>query len=407
MSIVILEKEVRNLSFKDYIKLVAKLVVLFTFILWTAAGAVYLSYKFLKGDYNIPESIGKIISFAQKDKRINGVILGTDKSGLRTDFIMFVSYDPKNNRINMISIPRDTRVAYSVDKKINSLYLKGKEELVMKSIGEILGVPVEYYAVVHLEGFRKIIDKIGGIPMYVPTNMKYYDPYQNLNINISKGYQVLDGAKAEGFVRFRSGYPTGDLGRISAQQEFIKAAIEQFLKPQNIPRIPTIINIISEHVKTNMPTSKALTYVDDVVKIKKENIIIEKLPGEPRYIGGVSYFIYDPQETKQLVERMFYNEVDEKAAIERNKKYKVEVYNGTNIPGLATKTAESLKQKGFNVVRVANNNYTVKETKIIERHRRAEGSYVKDVIKVGKVSAEYDGFSDVDITVIVGQDLNI
>lgn len=358
-----------------------------------------------KTDSDIAKQISDLFK-SGSDKQINGVILGTDEGGTRTDFIMFASYNPKVKKIKMISIPRDTRVPNSNDRKINSLYQKGKEELVVKDVEYLLNVPVEYYATVNLKVFRELVDEIGGIPMNVPMNMNYYDPWQNLSINISKGYQVLDGSKAEGFVRYRSGYATADLGRIEAQHEFINAAIAQLKKPENITKFPSLIKIVSNNVRTNMSAAEMLKYSGDISKINKESVIIERIPGEPKYISGISYFVHDKEKTQQMVDNMFTNqeEVEDSVALERNKTLKVEIFNGTNTPGLASKVSDNLKEKGFNVIRVDNWDSIVKETKIYEKSRKAEGSYVKNVLKVGQISAEYSSSSDVDYTVILGLD---
>lgn len=396
------------MDLKSFYKLVAKFIIIFSLIGLVGGGIVYAGYKTLQGDSNFFKQIGRLIGLNKNPGRVNALLLGTDEGGNRTDFIMFMSYNPANNKLNMISIPRDTRVYDSNDKKINSVYTKGKEEAMVKEVENILNLPIDYYAVVNFSGFRKIVDQIGGIPVNVPMDMIYSDPYQNLNIDIRKGYQVLNGEKAEGFVRYRKGYATADLGRIEAQHEFINSAIAQFIKPQNITKLPSIISIILDNVKTNATAKDILSYIGDASKITSDDIISERLPGEPKYISGGSYYVYDKEKTKKMVETMFMNEedVNDKEAIERNKNYKVEVFNGTNIPGLGTKVTQMLQQKGFNVIRTDNYGSLAGTTKIFERNRKVEGSYVKTVIKVGEVSADYDESSDVDLTVIVGEDIN-
>lgn len=356
----------------------------------------------------IMERIARLVGFGSENNRVNAIVLGTDEGGTRTDVIIFVSYNPKNKKLNMISIPRDTRVPNSNDKKINSVFTKGKEDLVIKDIEYLLNLPVDYYGTINLSAFRRIVDEIGGIPMNVPIDMKYNDPAQNFSISIDKGYQVLNGEKAEGFVRYRSGYPTADLGRIEAQHEFLNAAIAQIKKPQNLAKIPSIIGIISKNVRTNMSTKDMLKYLGDLPKLSKDNIVMERLPGEPKYINGLSYFVNDKEETKKMTDRIFYNEddIEDTAVIDRNSKYRVEVFNGTNIPGFGSKIADKLKQKGFNVVRVDNWDSSVKETKIYERNGKAEGAYAKNALKVGQVSSDYDKGSDVDLSVILGLDAN-
>lgn len=384
-----------------------KFLMILVVVIAMMGGMFVLGYTIFGGNHDIVKGLGTMIGLGGKE-RVNGLILGTDESGLRTDFIMFASYNPQAHKVNMISIPRDTRVANSIDRKINSIYQRNNQATTINEVEKILGVSIKYYAIINFKGLRKIVDDIGGVPVDVPIDMHYNDPYQGLNIDINKGYQILDGKNAEGFVRYRHGYANADLGRIKAQQEFINAFIAQVFKPKNIPKLPSIIKIVTENVKTNMSTSDILGYLDDATKVNKDNLTIETLPGEPKYLSGGSYFIYNKEKTKQMVENLLYNyeDLSDKQAIERNKQFKVEVFNGSDIPGLGSKVADKLKEKGFTVVRVGNYNSVIKSTKIIERTRNIEGVYVKNAINVGEVSAEYYDSFDVDATVIVGQDAN-
>lgn len=384
-----------------------KVFILSVVVIAMIGGMFILGYTFWGGNSNIIKGLGNIIGFGVKE-RVNGLILGTDESGQRTDFIMFVSYNPQTRKVNIISVPRDTRVPDSIDRKINSIYQKDKQNSTINEVEKILGVSIKYYAVVNFKGLRTIVDDIGGVPVDVPIDMHYHDPYQNLNIDLNKGYQILNGKNAEGFVRFRHGYSDADLGRIKTQQKFISELVGQIFKPQNIPKLPSIIKTITENVKTNVSTSDILGYMGDATKISKDNIIAQTLPGEPNYIGEVSYFIYDKVKTMQMVDTILADDqgISDKQAVERNKQFKVEVFNGTDIPGLGSKIADKLKQKGFNVVRVENYDSVIKDTKIIERTRNIEGVYVKNAIRVGQVSVEYDNSLNADATVIVGQDAN-
>lgn len=383
-----------------------KLVIIFSIV-----GLIgYFGYKLGKGDFNIFNGLGNLVGFSSESKDpVNGLILGTDKDGTRTDFIMFVSYNPLNKKVTMVSIPRDTRVPNSIDKKINSLYIKQDTAPIIKDVSSMMGMPIKYYAVINFKGIRTLVDEIGGIPLDVPIDMKYYDPAQNLKIDLDKGYQVLDGEKAEEFVRFRKGYADADLGRIKAQHEFINAAIAQITKPQNIVKIPTLINIFKENVKTNMTIKEMLSYANDVSSITKDSISIETIPGEPKYIAGVSYFIYDSKKTQEMLDKLFLQQEETVTSqtIEKNKDVKVEIYNGTDIPGFGAKIADKLKTHGFNVIKTENyENSNVMTTKIYEKNRNVDGANVKSALGIGNVQSDYDESSQADIYVIVGQDLN-
>ena len=110
----------------------------------------------------------------------------------------------------------------------------------VKAVKDLLGIDLEYYVKVDLYNIvKEMVDIIGGVDIYVPMDMKYSDPVADppLYIDLKKGYQTLDGDKALQFLRFRKGYADQDLGRIRAQQEFMKAAIEKALRPANIVNI--------------------------------------------------------------------------------------------------------------------------------------------------------------------------
>lgn len=397
------------MNFKRYIKLTGIFTLIFSIIAGVILAGFYFGFKLRPGGNSVLDGIAKVMGIT--GGKVNVLVVGSADNDGPPDTIFFVSYDPSTQKVNLISIPRDTRVPDSADKKINSaIEEKGKIKATEKDVENILGLHIDYYVLVHLKAFKTAVDEIGGIPIDVPIDMHYHDPYQNLYIDLNKGYQVLDGNKAVGFVRFRHGYSDQDLGRIKAQQAFISAFKEQLFKPENIIKIPSIINTVMSNVETDMPLSKILSYVNDAAKINSGDIVMKTLPGTPKYIDGLSYYIYDKEKTKQMVDSMFENQGNVKASadnqinVEKNKNIKVEVYNGTDVLGLATKVANQLKAKGFKITRIANYDNTDEQTtKIYIRKENIDGNAVKSVMNTGKIQPEYND-SDVDVTVILGQD---
>ena len=116
--------------------------------------------------------------------------------------------------------------------------------------------------------FRNIIDLLGGVEYYVPVDMDYDDPTQNLHIHLKKGRQVLNGAKAEQFVRFRKPnkwnkeirkyYDGSDLKRLEAQQDFLKELMKQKLTLKYFPKLTSIINEIFDNVETNFSLNEII-----------------------------------------------------------------------------------------------------------------------------------------------------
>jgi len=238
--------------------------------------------------------------------RVNVLIIGTDEGGGRSDTILLASIDVKTKQVSILSIPRDTRVNIKgrYDKINHTLSYPGKEDSVIEAVKIVTGLPVNYYVTVDLQGFRNIIDILGGVYIDVPQNMRYTDPAQGLYIDLKAGYQLLDGKKAEQFVRYRK-YTNGDIGRVHAQQSFVSELVKQKLTLQNIAKADEIFAEVKKYVKTNYGISDFLSHMDIIKGINTETLFQADLPHVPQTIDGISYVIYNEAETKQLIQDHF------------------------------------------------------------------------------------------------------
>lgn len=277
-----------------------------------AGGGALLAKTYIEPLANVEtESVKKV-----ENGRINILLLATDKGGLLTDTIMLASIDTKRELINVMSVPRDTRVTIgsTQNNKINSVYAHAKEgqrvDAVIKKLNELTGLPINYYAVIHPDGFRNVIDILGGVYIDVPQRMKYSDPTQGLYIDLQPGYQLLDGDKAEQFTRFRS-YPTGDLGRIEAQQLFITELFKQKFNANLLLKAGDIFAEIAENLETNFTVADVPLMLTAAKSFNRESIRTFEMPNTPRYINGASYVICDVDATKQLILKEFLGVSDE------------------------------------------------------------------------------------------------
>lgn len=245
--------------------------------------------------------------------KINVLILGVDNEGLRTDTIVVASYDATNGTVNMLSIPRDTRMYIgSKYQKINVAHAMPQSNGKIKgpagtidAVTRLTGIPINYYVEFSFSAFRDTIDALDGVYFDVPQVMNYKDPTQDLYINLSKGYQLLDGDKAEQLVRFRR-YPEGDIKRVKVQQQFIQAVIDQKLNLQIVTKLPDLYESLSKNVKTNLSLSDVIKYANSLLKIDTANVAMYELPGE--YSGSeyaASYWLPDIKEIKLLVQNTF------------------------------------------------------------------------------------------------------
>ena len=238
------------------------LAVLLTSVFW---GSVWVYTNII----NAPEK--KVVAAdpaIEKDEklnqRINVLLLGIDDGDSeadesepkRTDAMIVASFDPKDHKISLISLPRDTMVilpGHTQYEKLNSAYTYGGVAMAKQTIANLLRIPIHYYALANWQGFIEIINLIGGVDLYVDKDMRYEDPYAKLKIDIKHGYQHLDGEKSGQYVRFRSD-ELGDIGRVQRQQKFLKALGLQMFSIENITKIPKLLSTAKQYIETDMDT---------------------------------------------------------------------------------------------------------------------------------------------------------
>lgn len=231
-----------------------------------------------------------------------------------TDTMMLVNVNFDTGSTSILSIPRDTKVEDKKIDKINATNSVGGMELAMSTVSELLGVDIDHYVKVDYQVVMDLVDIIGGVEIDVPFLMEYKDPTANppLNIYIKKGLQVLDGKNAHDFLRWRHnnaktvGYKEGDVGRVQAQQYFMRELIKQTLNSDDlIKKLPSIVITYFKNVETNLPLETILNGVKFAKNLDTENIRTETLPGEGTYIGTTSYYIHNQGQTKELVNELY------------------------------------------------------------------------------------------------------
>jgi cell envelope-related function transcriptional attenuator common domain len=257
---------------------------------------------------------------AFKDKRRVNILMMGVNDGM-TDTIMLASYDLDAQHVDIISVPRDTyyprKDAHSAAaKKINSIYGVKKALGTAEAVSEeLMGMPINYYVVIDYDTVRKVVDTMGGVPMNITFHMHYNDPYDKppLKIDIPEGYQVLDGDTAVEFLRFRkgsngfSGYPEGDIGRIKAQQEFVKSAFRQALGLS----LPKVVKTALDNVDSDIPLGMATKLAAKAIGLDKDDIRTVMIPGKSGTQDGLSYWFPDEDGIKELLEQIYNLEPDQ------------------------------------------------------------------------------------------------
>jgi polyisoprenyl-teichoic acid--peptidoglycan teichoic acid transferase len=245
------------------------------------------------------------------ERRVTILFTGVDSSAGRSetlyDSIMVVSYDPRTNTVQMVSIPRDSagfplyfggRV--SIATRINSVPSSVKAGWIpspdspymtlVREAGYLVGIPVDYYAVMDFVGFRRMIDMVGGIDI-VNASVITDPTYNWLNgrtagFYLATGPQHLDGDHALAYVRSRHG--SSDWSRAGRQQQVIVALLRKMAQPDQILNMPNLISTLASSIATNFPPDQVADFVAIGQAVPPENIR-QVVLGPPYSITGVNY----------------------------------------------------------------------------------------------------------------------
>lgn len=234
--------------------------------------------------------------------RMNLLVLGVDarkgETVTRSDTIMFVSAEPRQKRVSILSIPRDTRVEIPDHgwDKINAATALGGPELAQKTVSQLLDVPIDYYVLTNFEGFKKLVDILGGVTLDVEQNMQHREG-DGYVIDLKKGVQRLDGDKALQYVRYR-GYAMGDITRTEKQQKFLKALAQEMVQTRNITKLPKLVPQLRECIDTNMSVREMMRWAGVARKMDDVQMVAATLPGYPLNINGGSYWYVDPSRAR-------------------------------------------------------------------------------------------------------------
>jgi len=249
----------------------------------------------------------------QNGELANVLLLGIDarpgEVRARSDTIIFASYNPLLKKVILISIPRDTWVnASGRSGKINMLSQLQGPRATCQAVENLLQVKVDHYIVTNFEGFRNIIDIMGGVYLDVDINLSS----PSSNIYLKKGYHCLNGAQALKYARYR-GLPDADIGRTKRQQKLMKAVMESLLSAETIPKIPQLIAEMKKNVNTNISMSDMIYMANSCKGINFDNVQSQTLPGyhfvDP-HTGG-SYWQVDRQIANSIVESLYEGHVYE------------------------------------------------------------------------------------------------
>ena len=238
------------------------------------------------------------------------LLAATDKDGTRTDTMMVMCYDTEKQTVGVVSIPRDSLIDRGSGHHPKLVYGKGGVEQRVEDISQMLGIPIDGYIKVNIKGFITLVDYLGGVDFYVPCDMNYDDPMQNLTIHYKEGQQHLNGQQTMEVARFRknndgSGYT--DVGRTQTQQKLLVALAKKVLSWNSLTKVNGFVEIFNKNVDTNMSMNDMLYFASQGINLDPstgvETATLEGR-GDGVYRGYKYCYELDPAKTLETVNRL-------------------------------------------------------------------------------------------------------
>ena len=392
-----------------------KTAALFAFIALAAAAYILLSHR-----YALSRSL---IS----KERINIIIIGCDDlhSIRHADAVIVASYEPRTGFLDILTIPRDTKVpcpreySWRGYRKLCDMYAVSYRKtrsqthaisVVQNSVEEVTGMDIPYYVQVSYDVFRDVIDIIGGVDVTVEEPMHYDDVRGGLHIHFDPGVHRMDGRKALEYVRYRD-RTHADIGRSRRQQYFLRLVLERMNNVRAVVRIPGIINAFRRHVHTNLSLWDMMQIFNEAKDIRSSNVRFQLLPGEPQFIRGDSYWVIDrilAEEAVSVILNSYWMTQKHAPLISRetfDTSLTIEVWNASDHKGAAYRVQRSLRKYGIDTVRYGNFGAHRKYTVVIDRKGNiANARKLARIIGCRDIRTEVDQSRMVDASLIIGRD---
>lgn len=323
--------------------------------------------------------------------------------GLRTDTILYVNL--VGNRVYMVSIPRDIYLS-QFRIPINEVYAypstygsPNRADNLRRAVSELLGVPIDYYAVINIDIFERLVDAIGGVELEVPQPMQYRDQAAGLDIDLQPGFQRLTGEEAAGFVRYRE-LLRGDIDRIDNVKTLAYAVLNrlQELHVRTAVRLPELVDTYLDEVDTNASPALVSQLLPRLGAVTLEAATLPTLD----MAGSARFLETDPEEVEAFLATLFGGAARE---VTRTPEAVVMITNRSGVPGLGAAVRQQLLAAGVPAARLRTRQGEPDAVSrvVVTNRRLSAAPFYADLLGVGW--QQVDRFSlDADVELILGRD---
>lgn len=391
-------------------------------------------------------SLSPVARALRRGAPLTGAVLGTDlaEHAPHSDTLLVWLYRPSRNQVDIVSIPRDTKInlpGYRF-RRINEVFAyhfaqKRGAHVAAEKVCEAVGhlfikagavLTPTYYVQVDFDGFRRLVDRLGGVTLSVDEPMDYDDNAGDFHVHLSTGLHRFMGQDALGFVRFRG--RSGDRGRILRQMEFIRALSKRLVSPEIVWRGPRATWEVYRAVHTNLSFWDLLFLAAEARRLTSRSVNTVLLPGRPK---GAAWEM-DVERTTFVLERLSVGGGEASVTLpeslgsaegapldggdddeersggtldtsDSRSRVTVKVWNASGRSGLAFSVVRQLRAAGFDVVDWGNYTGRQHKSRVVDRSGRFERARrVAGALGVGSLYSDLDPGLRTDVDVILGDD---
>ncbi|WP_413508744.1 LCP family protein [Carnobacterium maltaromaticum] len=213
-------------------------------------------------------SKGNEIKVNPIEDTISVLVMGIDDDSARqlgsarTDALIYLTINPKEHKINMVSIPRDSYTTivskkYNGKDKINSAYTYGEEQATIETVENLLNVPINYYVTFNFDSFLEIVNALDGIEVDVPVSFTDTNTLGTGEVHLEKGKQLLNGEEALALARTR--HIDNDIKRGERQQLILQAIVDKAMNVGSINKYSDVIKAAGKNMRTNLKFNEMLS----------------------------------------------------------------------------------------------------------------------------------------------------
>lgn len=441
------QKERRKKAKRKRIALISLLVAAVLLLGGALAAFAYLAHLENSMQDRVDEDLlNSLVVTDSPEDPFYMLLIGADKSEsressgkygvYRTDTIILTRVDPKEKTVTMISIPRDTRVYLEGHgyQKINAAYAYGGPSLAVKTVSELAGVDINHYAEVDFDGFKAVVDALGGITVNVPVEIDDH----HVGTYVAAGEQTLNGSEALAVARSRHAYDNygnGDQMR-AANQRMILMAVMDKVMTSDVATLTNTVSTLAQYITTDYSISGIIGLAQSMIGINvSEDVYTASAPTNSSYENNLWWEILDETAWKAMMERVDQGlppteeaivdeatgtvltttgskEGQDESSSSSSENVslsgvEIAVKNGAGIAGCAGQAADKLTPLGADVETGNADDFNYEKTLVIynDSSDKAKAEAIADALGVGKVTKNDGRYAfSADFLVVVGGD---